>query len=865
MVVVRRKLVSISVALTALASLVFAGSGNAVYDRFAEGRLVVEAEQSPVHATEREGSRIVDLKSDVGYQIDRPGEKIYVVVGNTAAHHNGAVITCDSAVRYSEKKLECFGNVLINKGTTYIYGDRALYNGDVNEASVFSDIVKVVDGTATLYTYNFKFNTQTNIGRYFGGGVVINEENLVESDRGYYYADLKEVICVDDVQMRNDTYEMTGDSVIYNVETNRARFFTNTNIWNSPEQEYLYADRGSFDRDSQLYILTRNGYVLTKEQEMWSDSVDYHRETGYILLRNDIQIDDSSQKVLALGDWGEYWKEREDAFLTREPVVISYDLSQGDTVYMRADSMFLYTRNPERDRAEEAARAAAADLAETEASAEADTPATSEPEKTDKKSDEKGDSAPRERADELKRKAEHANEAAKRGIEARRGDGKTPPADKSTEMDIPRSDSLQVQPDAESMAADSLAVDSLAVDSLAADSVAVNPLDTLTKAERKALLREQAKHLRDSIRKVKADSLAKKLDEIADRRQAKRTAMYRKMELADSMRGVKAKLRADERLRRSLARMARRGIVLVPADSTELAKVDSMFAADYPRDSIVERMLDSLIGLYFPKEARDSLPATDTVAVDSTYRLIQGYRNVRIYRSDFQAVCDSIVTSSVDSVIHMFVSPVLWNGANQITSEKMHITTRNQEIVRADFEGKPLTVSQIDTAHYNQVTGKEMSSLFRDNQIYRNDVNGNVQTIYYMQEEGSPEVTMMAYVESGDMTSYINEQQVTDIVYRGNPTYVFYPMDKIPDTQPLFLDGFKWEASRRPVRDSVLTRPLRESLRAVKETLKKPQFPISDALERRKARLIERKAWSDRTDTLTIETIEWLETLSDED
>ena len=89
-----------------------------------------------------------------------------VVVGNFAAHHNGTVITADSAVRYSERHIECFGNVLINRNSTYIYGDRAEYNGDTNEAKVFSKIVKVVDGDATLFTYNFSFNTKTSVGCY---------------------------------------------------------------------------------------------------------------------------------------------------------------------------------------------------------------------------------------------------------------------------------------------------------------------------------------------------------------------------------------------------------------------------------------------------------------------------------------------------------------------------------------------------------------------------------------------------------------------------------------------------------------------------------------------------------------------------
>lgn len=813
---------------------------------------------------------MIDLKSDDGFQREISGVTLQILVGNVAAHHNGAVITCDSAVRHSDARLECFGNVLINKGTTYIYGDRADYDREKDEARVYSEIVKVVDRGATLYTYNFKFNTATNIGEYYGGGVVMDEDNLLESERGYYYSDPKDIICVENVQMRNDTYEMTGDSVIYNVETNRAQFFENTNIWNEGEKEYLYADCGSFDRDSQRYSLTLNGYVLTDEQELWSDTLDYYRNDGYVRLKRNIQLDDRTQKMMAFGDWGEYWKEPGDVFLTKDPSVISYDLSQGDSVFMRSDSMFLYTKDPVRERLErekaeaEAKEAAERAAAEEEAKSNEHTTAPTAEKRTETRTADSGavgTDGRKENAgpsDDLRRKADKASDAARRGADARRGRS-------GEHREEAKSDSVTKTDAADSPAAavtDSLPADTLRADSLKTDSLAVAAADTLTKAQRRALLKEQAKKERAEQKKIKAEALRKKLDEIADRRQAKRTAQLRRMEAADSARRAKAQSRADERLRRSLAKMAKKGIKVAPADSTVLAGIDSMFAAELmQQDSSVNRMFDSLLAIYFPKIEADSL-AADTLAVDSTYRLLLGYRNVRMFRSDFQSVCDSLTFSTVDSVIHMYISPVLWNDNNQITSEIMHVITQNQQVVRADFEGKPLTVAEIDTLHYNQVAGKEMSAHFRDNQIYRNDVNGNVQTIYYMEENNPPEITMMAYIESADMTSYIEDRRIVGITYRGNPTYIFYPMDKIPESQPLFLQGFSWEKDRRPTKEDVFKRKIRESLREVKEALEKPAFPINDALDRRKERLIRRKAWSDRTDTLSVETLEWLESLS---
>ena len=1011
-----RRVVAIFVVLVAFASLVFAGSNGLP-------ALSVEQPQQRSEKPSISGSTpkrdYVDMKSDEGWQMDYNGQKIMVVVGNFAAHHNGTVITADSAVRYNERHIECFGNVLINRGSTYIYGDRADYNGDTNEARVYSKIVKVVDGDATLFTYNFIFNTKTSIGRYSGGGVLVCNDNMLESDRGYIYSDNHEIICVEKVQMRNNEYEMKGDSVVYNTETDFAQFFTSTNIWNKSEsgkiedEDYLYADRGTFDKRKQLYTLTSNGYILTKDQELLCDSLDYYRDSNYVLLKRNIQIDDRTQKMIIFGDWGEYWKEPGNVFVTKQPAIVSYDLSQGDSVFMRSDSMFVYTRYPIRekiekarkDSLEQAAKAAqSAENKENAAQKQSEMKAKSESMKAKAKAA-KGDNEPapsdtdrpkrspkrksqseepnksevtepassapvadtlsqpnavkdstvvvakskaelrrelidslandttkygkRLRAKLLKAEARDANRAVKAALkesqrkkaaerkvvlaerrslfakllgEARVRDAERKRNEKirakhikdsikrakrlakqnggadTLKLDTLKRDTLKVDSlktdtlktdtlKRDSLKIDTLVKDSLKVDTLAKDSLAVDSLakfDTMTVAQVKAYFKAIYDAEKAEEERIKQDSLDAKLERIGLARQAKRTEQYKKWARRDSIYMAKAQERADNALRRKLARQEKRGIFIQIADSASLAKVDSILLADNgPLDTLVNRTLDSIIEVLFPKPlpSPTKVAKADSLNIDSLYREIRAYSRVKMFRSDFQTVCDSLTMTTIDSVINMHKSPILWNGSSQITSDVMHIITRHNQIIRADFEGKPLTASQIDTAHYNQVSGKEMTSFFRNNQIYRNDVNGNVRTIYYMQEDNSPEITLMAYIESGDMTSYIENQQVVGITYRGNPSYIFYPIDKIPESQPTKLDGFKWEADRRPTQDSVFTRVIRPSQRVEKRALRKPSFPINAILQQRKSDYIRRHEWQDRTDTLTYETLEWLESL----
>ena len=278
-------------------------------------------------------------------------------------------------------------------------------------------------------------------------------------------------------------------------------------------------------------------------------------------------------------------------------------------------------------------------------------------------------------------------------------------------------------------------------------------------------------------------------------------------------------------------------------------------------DSLLNLLVDSLLtdtaAMAIPADSIDSL----TAPRDSIYRLLKGFRNVKIYRSDFQTVCDSMTAISTDSTIHLYIDPVLWNENNQITSDVMDIFTENQQLTRAEFIGSPMMVSQLDTTHYNQVAGKTMTAYFFNNQIYRNDVNGNAQTIYYMQDGEPVEITMMGVIESGEISFFIEDKQVVQITYRGDPVYNFYPMDKIPPTQDIRLKGFKWEGARRPSQAEVFDRRIRPSERERRSEMKHPDFPIMQRIDEHRKRLIEQRRWTDRNDQVDAATVEWMHSL----
>lgn len=901
----RRKIITPIVVLVLLLGAMFYAASGRTYRYIVDGEMLFAAPQ-----TKGSGERrMVDMIADDSYLVDKGDSTIFILVGNFAAHHNGTVILADSAVRYSNQSFECFGNVLINQNDTYAYGDRAEYNRDNSTATLYSELVKVVDGDAIMYAYNCTFNTAENIGYFHDGCYIEKGDNLLEAERGYYNTETHDLIAVDRVEMRDDTYLMTGDSVIFNTQTEDAQYFTNTNIWNDKD-EYLFANAGTYTKALNRHYLTRDAYILSPEREIWSDSIEYYRTENHIIGRGNIQMDDTTQKVLGFADYGEWWDEPGNALFTRRPSMINYDPEQTDSLYLSADTLWLYTIAvpPPAEKRDTVAHtnqdsvAMATEDMPMEDVADAVTPAAEE-------SSVATEEAKVEEAKGKKRGAEDkSSEGGKRreasGREQHSSDVPKQNTERSTERNMERNSERQgatlpersdstakVESIHESQPAEpaedapqrEVVADSTLVDSIAVDTVATDSVKVLTKRQLRYQAKQEKRRVRDSIRAIErgirdsinaikqaekdslqhiSDSLLKiKVDTLI----AQRIARSSKLADEEKARLERVKQKADERYRRMIdkakARALKRGkeytgpeytldadSVSVDSLSEERIMDDSMAMDSLGRDTMAmdSTMMDSIIEKPFPE--------------DSVYKMIKAYRRVKMFRTDSQLISDSLVLLNTDSIIRLYNEPVMWNEGNQITSDSMAIYTRNQLLSKAHFMGDPIMAMEIDTMYYNQVKGKDMTAYFADGAVYRNDVDGNAQTLYYMQNEDSADVTGLMYIESSSITFYLVDKEIDKITYKQNPTYVLYPMGKIPETQELRLKDFEWHYDSRPTRDSVCDRTIRPSRREDALVHQKPRFRITERIDYDRRRLVENGVWEDRVDELTPEIIEWRNT-----
>lgn len=181
---------------------------------------------------------------------------------------------------------------------------------------------------------------------------------------------------------------------------------------------------------------------------------------------------------------------------------------------------------------------------------------------------------------------------------------------------------------------------------------------------------------------------------------------------------------------------------------------------------------------------------------DSAFREVRVYHKVRMYRTDIQGVCDSLVYNSKDSCVSMYTDPILWNQRQQLLGEEIKIYMNDSTIDWAHIISQALTVERKDSAHYNQVAGKEMKAYFIGGDMRQVDVIGNVLVAFYPEDKDSV-MTGLLTAETSLMNIYMFERKMNKIVMSPKVDGIMYPMDQIPPDKR-FLPTFAWFDYIRP-------------------------------------------------------------------
>lgn len=473
-------------------------------------------------------SKVYLLHSDVLKKSPQnPDPDAQVLVGNVAFRHDSVYMYCDSACFYEKtNSLEAFDNVKMVQGDTlFLYGDYLFYDGNTQIAQVRNN-VRMENRNTTLLTDSLNYDRIYNLGYYFDGGTLMDEENVLTSEWGEYSPATKQSVFNYDVKLVNPRFTLTSDTLRYNTATKVANIVGPSDI--DSDNNHIYSELGFYNTQiGQAELLNRS--VLTNEgKRMTGDSLFYDRVKGYGEAFDNVVLTDTVNRNMLTGDYCYYNELTKYAIATEKAVAVDY--SQGDSLFMHADTLQMFTF--------------------------------------------------------------HLN-------------------------------------------------------------------------------------------------------------------------------------------------------------------------------------------------------------TDSVYRETRAYHKVRMYRSDVQGVCDSLVFSSKDTCLTMYYDPILWNNNQQLLGERVMIYMNDSTIDWAHIHNQALSVERIDSVNYNQVTGKDIKAYFKHGEMERVDVIGSVRLVYYPMEKDST-LMFMNVSESSLLNIYLENRKMKKMMMSPQSNGTLYPMNQLPPDK-MKLDNFNWFDYVRPL------------------------------------------------------------------
>ena len=218
-----------------------------------------------------------------------------------------------------------------------------------------------------------------------------------------------------------------------------------------------------------------------------------------------------------------------------------------------------------------------------------------------------------------------------------------------------------------------------------------------------------------------------------------------------------------------------------------------------------------LISLPIPDRLRlDSLRAAAAqegkAKPDTMQRYLRGYRNVRVFRRDAQAVADSLSYISMDSTLSLYGKPILWSEERQLSGDTTHFYFRGKKLDYVDVLGKALVVEHIDSVdYYNQMSGDSLRAYVQDSTVREILVSGKVESIYYMKEEGTNDYNGLNRMTSSTMHVLLDSGKVKKSIWRGPVEGKAYPLEMASGPEVNRLPLFQWAADRRPMRKEDIT------------------------------------------------------------
>ncbi len=263
-----------------------------------------------------------------------------ILTDSVVFYHNGALLYCDSAYWYdTENRFDAYGNVVMNQGDTlFVYGDAMYYEGNINLVKVRENVrLENIPSQAVLYTDSLDYDRANNIGYYFNGGRLEDQENDLQSEWGEYQPNNHLAIFRNEVILVNRKFELYTSELHYDTDSKIASLVAPTTIVS--DSGTIESSKGWYNTVTEQAVLLNQSEVVSKNGSriLRGDSIVYSKTFGEVF--GNMFLQDTARKVILEGHYGYYNDSTQYAMATDSAFATEY--SQKDSLYLHGDTLEL--------------------------------------------------------------------------------------------------------------------------------------------------------------------------------------------------------------------------------------------------------------------------------------------------------------------------------------------------------------------------------------------------------------------------------------------------------------------------------------------------------------------------------------------
>ena len=201
-------------------------------------------------------------------------------------------------------------------------------------------------------------------------------------------------------------------------------------------------------------------------------------------------------------------------------------------------------------------------------------------------------------------------------------------------------------------------------------------------------------------------------------------------------------------------------------------------------------------------------------------RILRGYYDARIFKSNIRGKSDSIYfeesTGNIELMkkplnkkeIQVFTeeeknkrNPILWFGDSQMTGDKIfllsELTTKKLDSLKIIGNAFIVEKDTINTDGYNQIKGGILNGDFVEGSLKNIEVIKNTQVIYYLYSDDN-ELIGIDKTLCSSLDMVMDNNEISDITFNTKPDGEVFPEEDIDPNERKFK-GFTWRVSEKPM------------------------------------------------------------------